>query len=118
MAKDSLSPKASHPRKSFLCAASPAFSLVDGRSGAGLHWQGGGEAVKKLGQHLLHVRVILSSMPRPRSERQAWEEEHMELQAQLAAWQQDLAATPSEQRERRESAWTGRSGERGSGWRS
>ena len=42
-------------------------------------------------------------MPRPMTERQAWERElREELPAQLAKYQEDLAATPPENRERRE----------------
>jgi hypothetical protein len=42
-------------------------------------------------------------MPRPKSERQAWERElREELPAVLADHQRELAATPAENRERRE----------------
>ena len=41
-------------------------------------------------------------MPRPRSERQALENERDELPAQLANYQRELDAMPSESKERRE----------------
>jgi hypothetical protein len=42
-------------------------------------------------------------MPRPRNERQALEEEERaELTAQIAAYQRELAATPAENKTRRE----------------
>jgi hypothetical protein len=45
-------------------------------------------------------------MPRPITDRQAWERElREELPAQLARYQEELAATPSERRERRERLW-------------
>lgn len=41
----------------------------------------------------LDLRGILSAMPRPRNEREAWEHElREELPAQLAAYQRELAA--------------------------
>jgi hypothetical protein len=42
-------------------------------------------------------------MPRPRNERQAWEHElREELPAQLAKYQEELAATPAANQDRRE----------------
>jgi len=41
-------------------------------------------------------------MPRPRNERQALEQELAELPEQIAAYQRELAATPVENRARRE----------------
>jgi hypothetical protein len=41
-------------------------------------------------------------MPRPRSERQAWEDERAEIPAQIAAFQRALAATPAADTEGRE----------------
>lgn len=45
---------------------------------------------------------ILFGLPRPRSERQAWEEERAEIPAQIAALQRELAATPATQPDHRE----------------
>jgi hypothetical protein len=45
-------------------------------------------------------------MPRPRSERHAWEDERAEIPAEIAALQRDLDATPPGQIARRERlAW-------------
>ncbi len=41
-------------------------------------------------------------MPAPTNERQALERERAELPGQIAAYQQDLAATPTEDKTRRE----------------
>jgi hypothetical protein len=41
-------------------------------------------------------------MPRPRSERQALEEERAELPAQIAAYRRELDATPPENKAQRE----------------
>jgi hypothetical protein len=46
---------------------------------------------------------MLYLVPRPKTEREAWEHElREELPALLAAHQQELATTPAENRERRE----------------
>ena len=45
---------------------------------------------------------ILFAMPRPQSERQAWEEERAETPPQIAALQRNLDATPAAHPERRE----------------
>jgi hypothetical protein len=41
-------------------------------------------------------------MPGPQNERKAWESERLELPGQLATYQEELAATPPESRDRRE----------------
>jgi hypothetical protein len=41
-------------------------------------------------------------MPRPRTERQAWQEERVETPALIAALQRELAATPAADMESRE----------------
>jgi hypothetical protein len=49
------------------------------------------------------ARVILLSMPRPMTDRQAWEHElREELPAQLAAYRKEVDATPTTFKERRE----------------
>jgi hypothetical protein len=58
---------------------------------------------------------ILAGMPRPRTEREAWQEERAEIPAQIAALQRDLATTPATHPERRE-ALTGRSAAPSSAW--
>jgi hypothetical protein len=51
----------------------------------------------------LRYCAIITDMPAPTNERQAWERElREELPAQLAEYQEELAATPPESRERRE----------------
>lgn len=50
--------------------------------------------------------VILSAMPRPRHEREAWEHElREELPAQLAAYQQELAAGQADKTRREFLEW-------------
>jgi len=44
----------------------------------------------------------LASMPRPRNERQALEQERAELPSKLATFQAELTATPAENKVRRE----------------
>ena len=51
----------------------------------------------------LAARAIISRMPRPMTDRQAWERElREELPTVLADHQRELAATPAENRDRRE----------------
>jgi hypothetical protein len=45
---------------------------------------------------------MISGMPRPRTERQAWQEERVETPALIAALQRELAATPAADTESRE----------------
>ena len=50
--------------------------------------------------------VILSAMPRPRNEREAWEYElREELPAELAAYQQELAAGQADKTRREFLEW-------------
>ena len=56
---------------------------------------------------------ILAGMPRPRTEREAWEQERAEIPAQIAAWHEMLAAIPATDPDRREMlTWTIRRAER------
>jgi hypothetical protein len=45
---------------------------------------------------------MISAMPRPRSERQAWQQERVEIPALIAALRRELAATPAADTENRE----------------
>ena len=54
----------------------------------------------------LVARAIIFHMPAPTNERQALERERVELPAQVANYQRELAATSIDQKERRERlAW-------------
>jgi len=50
----------------------------------------------------LAARAIIFPVPAPTNERQSLERERVELPGQLAAYQRELYATPSESKERRE----------------
>jgi hypothetical protein len=74
-------------------------------------WHPGEGSVAQAG--LLATGTALSLMPRPRTDRQAIEEELNELTVHLAERQRELAATPRENREQREALeWRIRRGER------
>lgn len=74
---------------------------ADYDNGGGIMW-GGMIGRPRLPRPLSRC-LMLYLVPRPKTEREAWEHElREELPALLAAHQQELATTPAENRERRE----------------